>query len=259
MIVTYNGSFPTSGSVPVDATNYSVAATITILGNTGTLIKTGYNFLGWTTNPLGYGTLYGPGLATTYTAAAANIILYAKWISKDKNIKKSLLLKKDLPPVNDSNKHSIRYRVVSDDLNRASAWSPIYYVDAEPIETVAATVTKIGVTTAPAGSFSVTWIDSVSVSERRTPEKGMVYMTVVEYMPKRLKYDIFVKINSATNYSYHGTAIASPDKGSQPAVIAYTIPNTATSTIKILIQPEGISKIVVPALKLYESGTITIP
>ena len=259
MLVTYNGSFPTSGSVPVDSTNYSVAAPITILGNTGNLIKTGYSFLGWTTNPLGYGTIYGPGLASTYSAGAANITLYAKWISKDKNIKKSLLLKKDLPPVNDSNKHSIRYRVVSDDLNRVSAWSPIYYVDAEPIETIAATVTKIGVTAAPAGSFSVTWTDSVTVSERRTPEKGMVYMMVVEYMPKRLKYDIFVKINSATNYSYHGTAIASPDKGSQPAVITYTIPNTATSTIKILIQPEGISKIVVPALKLYESGTITIP
>ena len=238
MIVTYNGSFPTSGSVPVDATNYNVADTITILGNTGNLIKTGYNFLGWTTNPLGYGNLYGPGLAATIQAAAANIILYAKWISKDKNIKKSLLLKKDLPPVNDSNKHSIRYRVVSDDLNRVSAWSPIYYVDAEPIETVAATVTKIGVTAAPAGSFSVTWTDSVSVSERRTPEKDVMYLTVVEYMPKRLKYDIFVKINSATYYSYHGTAIASPDKGSQPAVITYTIPNTATSTIKILIQPE---------------------
>ena len=259
MLVTYNGSSSTSGSVPVDANNYSPGATITVLGNTGNLIKNGYNFLGWTTNDRGSGNIYGPGLTPNFLAPTTNITLYAKWLSKDKNIKKSLLLKKDLPPVNDSNKHSIRYRVVSDDFNKASAWSPIYYVDAEPIETVAATVTKIGVTAAPAGSFSVTWTDSVSVSERRTPEKGMIYLQVIEYMPKRLKYDIFVKINSATYYSYHGTAIASPDKGSQPAVITYTIPNTATSTIKILIQPEGISKIVVPALKLYESETITIP
>ena len=228
MIVTYNGSFPTSGSVPVDATNYNVADTITILGNTGNLIKTGYNFLGWTTNSRGAGIIYGPGLVTTYTATAeASITFYAKWVSKNKNIKKSLLLKKDLPPVNDLNQHVLRYRIVSEDLNRASAWSPIYYVDAEPIETITATVTKIGVTTAPAGIISVTWTDS----------------------KLRPRYDIFVKINTASSYSYHGTAIGN----------TYTFPNTATSKIRVVIQPASINQTQIPALVLFESAEIAIP
>lgn len=146
----------------------------------------------------------------------------------DKNIKKSLLLKKDLPPVNSVNQHVVRYRIVSEDFNRTSAWSSIYYVDAVTVETISAIVSKIGVTSAPAGTISVTWTD-----------------------PKlRPKYDIFVKINAAASFSYHGTAIGN----------TYTFPNTATSTIRVLIQPEGIDKIVVPALKLYESpAAITIP
>jgi len=227
MLVTYNGSSPTTGSVPVDSTNYSVGNVITILGNTGALTKTGYNFVGWTINSRGAGTIYGPGLTTTYTAGSSNITLYAKWASKDKNIKKSLVLKKDLPPVNDFNQHVVKYRIVSDDFNRVSAWSPIYYVEAEPVELITATISKIGVTNAPAGIVSITWTD-----------------------PKlRPKYDIFIKVDSASSYSYHGTASGS----------TYTFPNTATSTIRVVIQPEGINKKRVSGLTLYESGIVSIP
>ena len=227
MFVTYNGSFPTSGTVPTDATNYVSGASITILGNTGTLTKTGYNFLGWTTNSRGAGIIYGPGQTTTYTAGLSNITLYAKWTSKDKDIRNSLLLKKDLPPVNNLNQHILKYRIVSDDFNRVSAWSQIYYVEAEPIELISATVSKIGVTSVPAGVISITWTD-----------------------PKlRSKYDIFIKVDSASSYSYHGTATGN----------TYTFPNTATSAIRIVIQPQGITQTRVPGLTLYESGSISIP
>jgi hypothetical protein len=145
----------------------------------------------------------------------------------DKDIKKSLLLKKDLPPVNSLNQHVVKYRIISEDFNRTSAWSSIYYIPAATIETISATVSKIGVTTAPAGIISITWTDSKS----------------------RPKYDIFIKVDSASSYSYHGTAIGS----------TYTFPNTATSTIRIVIQPEGINKTRVSGLTLYESGIISIP
>ena len=80
----------------------------------------------------------------------------------DKNIKKSLLLKKDLPPVNSTNQHVVRYRVVSEDLNRISAWSSIYYVDSYPIPSPATSITNLAivsgtvtVTTASAHGLSV--------------------------------------------------------------------------------------------------------
>ncbi|MBQ6983515.1 MAG: InlB B-repeat-containing protein [Paludibacteraceae bacterium] len=46
--VTYDGNSPTSGSAPTDVTNYSSGDEVTVLGNTGSLAKTGYTFRGWT-------------------------------------------------------------------------------------------------------------------------------------------------------------------------------------------------------------------
>ena len=49
----------------------------------------------------------------------------------DSNIKKVTILKKDLPNYigdNSSLSYEIRYRVVSEDRNRSSHWSPIYKV-----------------------------------------------------------------------------------------------------------------------------------
>ena len=77
--VTYDGSSPTTGSVPIDASNYNIAGSVTVLGNTGTLTKTGYIFVGWTDNIGGTETIYGPGQTTTYTVVTSNITFYAKW------------------------------------------------------------------------------------------------------------------------------------------------------------------------------------
>ncbi|GAB4546835.1 MAG: hypothetical protein Fur002_22250 [Anaerolineales bacterium] len=74
--VTYNGNGNTGGSAPVDASSpYNYNSTVTTLGNTGSLVKTGYAFAGWNTQADGLGTDYG----ATFTLGAANEILYAKW------------------------------------------------------------------------------------------------------------------------------------------------------------------------------------
>jgi uncharacterized repeat protein (TIGR02543 family) len=73
--VTYNGSGNTGGSVPIDSTNYEQGQTVTIPGNTGNLVKTGYTFSGWYVN--GYAPLYTQG--QTFTMGAANVIMYAGW------------------------------------------------------------------------------------------------------------------------------------------------------------------------------------
>lgn len=75
--VTYNGNSNTSGSVPTDATAYSSGATVTVKGNTGSLVRTGYTFGGWNTQADGNGTNYAAG-SGTFTITA-NTTLYAKW------------------------------------------------------------------------------------------------------------------------------------------------------------------------------------
>ena len=76
--VTYNPNGATSGSVPVDNNSYDPAGTdpATVLGNTGGLVKTGYSFGGWNTNPTGTGSNYTAGDQFYVTD---NITLYAKW------------------------------------------------------------------------------------------------------------------------------------------------------------------------------------
>ena len=76
--VTYNGNTKTSGNVPIDGSSpYNAGSSVTILGNSGTLIKTDYIFSGWNTAANGSGTSYSEG--DTFTINA-NTILYAKWL-----------------------------------------------------------------------------------------------------------------------------------------------------------------------------------
>lgn len=74
--VTYNANGADSGTVPTDATEYASGATVTVLGNTGSLVKTGYTFDGWNTQANGEGTNYTAG--NTFTIST-NTTLYAKW------------------------------------------------------------------------------------------------------------------------------------------------------------------------------------
>ncbi|MBM7568096.1 InlB B-repeat-containing protein, partial [Paenibacillus sacheonensis] len=75
--ITYNGNGSTGGTVPTDSHSYAHNATVTVLGDTGGLVKTGSTFAGWNTAANGSGTSYVEG--ATFTMAAANVTLYAQW------------------------------------------------------------------------------------------------------------------------------------------------------------------------------------
>ena len=75
--VTYNGNTNTGGSVPTDGNTYHITDTVTVLGNTGTLVKTGYTFAGWNTAANGSGTSYSAG--NTFAMGSNNVTLYAQW------------------------------------------------------------------------------------------------------------------------------------------------------------------------------------
>ena len=77
--ITYNGNTNTGGNGPTDGSSpYTTGSTVTILGNTGTLAKTGFTFSGWNTAADGSGTQYSPG--NTFVISA-NTILYARWVA----------------------------------------------------------------------------------------------------------------------------------------------------------------------------------
>ncbi|MFD2874989.1 InlB B-repeat-containing protein [Paenibacillus rhizoplanae] len=75
--VTYNGNGSTGGTVPTDSNPYAQNATVTVLGNTGSLEKTGNTFTGWNTAADGTGAPYVAN--ATFSMGAANVTLYAQW------------------------------------------------------------------------------------------------------------------------------------------------------------------------------------
>ena len=76
--VTYNGNSSTSGTVPVDGNSpYVSGTTVTVLGNSGTLVKTGFTFNCWNTAANGSGT--SRVAASSFSMGSANITLYAQW------------------------------------------------------------------------------------------------------------------------------------------------------------------------------------
>ena len=74
--VTYDGNGNTGGSVPTDASAYNSGATVTVLGNTGSLTKTGSTFNGWNSKTDGTGIHYAT--SSTFTISV-NTNLYAEW------------------------------------------------------------------------------------------------------------------------------------------------------------------------------------
>ena len=86
--VTYNGNTNDSGSAPTDSTNYTSSQEVTVVGNTGSLVKSGYTFAGWCTTTLAAGAAC---TGTTYVSGnkfniTDNVNLYAIWTANNYKI-----------------------------------------------------------------------------------------------------------------------------------------------------------------------------
>ncbi|MBF0122718.1 MAG: InlB B-repeat-containing protein [Candidatus Omnitrophica bacterium] len=82
--VTYDSNGSNSGSVPIDTGTYGEAAEVTVLGNTGILVKTGFAFAGWNTQANGGGA--DRPAASTFIMGAGSVTLYAKWTANNNTI-----------------------------------------------------------------------------------------------------------------------------------------------------------------------------
>jgi len=87
-IVNYNANGATGGAVPSDPYHYQEAESVTVLVNTGSLIKDDHIFSGWNTEAGGTGT--DQAESSTFNMGNDNVTLFAKWtptytVTFDKN------------------------------------------------------------------------------------------------------------------------------------------------------------------------------
>lgn len=129
--------------------------------------------------------------------------------------KKVTIEKKQLPPLSPDGKYLVRYRIISEDKNRTSHWSPIYSLDA--VGFIKSVSSSIEVTNT---SITVSWGDDNDRSE----------------------YDIFVSFGTSSG----GTTIYEPYyyHGSSP-IHSYSFSKKAGlyTSVQVVIQLSGIEKV----------------
>lgn len=77
-MLTYDGNGNSGGTVPVDPTHYTPLQLITVLGNPGNLVRTGYGFVSWNSKADGSGKAWSQGQRFILTADAS---LFATWVA----------------------------------------------------------------------------------------------------------------------------------------------------------------------------------
>jgi hypothetical protein len=138
----------------------------------------------------------------------------------DANIKKLRILKSSLPPIDhDTEKYNIRYRVISEDRNRVSHWSPIYNSDGVDLVVTSGAVSRAG------NIITAVWGD-----ENDFPE-----------------YDVFVKFDSG-DFFYHGKS----------KVHSYSFLKTGTTSVRVKVQIISSKKEIKEALNIFDSGTVSL-
>ena len=138
----------------------------------------------------------------------------------DANIKKTRILKSTLPPIDsDTLKYNTRYRIISEDRNRTSHWSPIYNSDGTDVIATSGAVSKTG------NVVTAVWGD-----ENDFPE-----------------YDVFVKFDS-NDFFYHGKS----------KVHSYSFLKTGTTTVRVKVQVISSKKEIKASLNVFDSGIVSL-
>ena len=138
----------------------------------------------------------------------------------DAGIKKVIIKKASLPALDhDKVGYIFRYRIVSEDKNRTSQWSPINLVLDDSITAVA------GAVQVSTSVISAVWGDELS----------------------RPKYDVFVGFDGVTA-TYHGTT----------PIHSYQFIKTGTTNVRVIIQVESSEKTLNANLQIYNSGLVSL-
>jgi uncharacterized protein YbdZ (MbtH family) len=144
----------------------------------------------------------------------------------DSRIRKVVVSPSELPPISSEGDYLLRYRIVSEDKNRFSYWSPIYNVPLGNRITQVSSFIDVS-----QNNITVTWDDGND----------------------RPGYDIFIRFGTYDetgeavdweNYFYHGTS---------PIHTYSLLKENGYTHVGAIIQLEGIEKRVNPILKISES------
>jgi hypothetical protein len=135
-------------------------------------------------------------------------------------VKKAIIPKNELPPIDaDSGSYVVRYRIISEDKNRTSQWSPTFVTDVVTVSSVSGAVQQ------SSSIINVVWGSNLD-------------------MPR---YDIFVGYNGATP-TFHGTAEGH----------SYQFLKTGTVNVRVIVQIESSSKTINNNLDIYNSGLVSL-
>jgi hypothetical protein len=136
----------------------------------------------------------------------------------DPGIKNIIVKKELLGKVTSDNGRVARFRLVSEDKNRKSAWSQVFLVNSEIVQVLPGDLNIVG------NTIIVNWSKG-----SRTSTQEM--------------YDVFVSFDGGA-YSNVGISIGT----------SYSFLKTGTSSVRVLVQIASINPAIKPALKVYDSG-----
>lgn len=144
-------------------------------------------------------------------------------ITPDPGIKNVIIKKELLGKVTSSNQKILRFRIVAEDKNRKSAYSPIFSTQSSPI------IPGIGriVKDPDSNTILANW-SSGDVSTQ-------------------ILYDVFIGFDSAA-----------PAYRTTTGSTSYLFSNTGTTSVRVVVQVGSINPILNPDLKIFDSGTFSL-
>ena len=204
------------------------------------------------------------------------------------SVKRVVLEKQNLPPLSPDGEYVIRYRIISEDKNRTSHWSPVYKVNVTPfislvggnllvnenlitaawgetslrpsydvfikfnfdIEHKSLTSNVASIVTKELSNIAVG--DTITVSGIDSTFNGVHKVTEVVPSTKTIRYN---KI--ATNVAYSGAngsvTLGFLYQGTSTVQTYSLIALPGAQSVEALIQLEGIEKVLSNTLKIYQS------
>jgi hypothetical protein len=139
-------------------------------------------------------------------------------ITPDPGIKNVVIKKQSLGKVTGNNKTVLRFRIVAEDKNRKSAYSPIVFTESEKVEDGTGDLRQLG------NTMFLSW-DPGNLSTQ-------------------ILYDIFVGFDSS-----------SPTYRATTGSTNYSFLKTGTTSVRAVVQVSSINPTLNPSLTIYDSGT----
>lgn len=139
----------------------------------------------------------------------------------DKGIKNVIIKKDDLGKVTSNNSVVVRFRLVSEDKNRKSAYSQIYVAESGEVYLGVGDINLVG------NTIIVNWAAGEIMTQT--------------------SYDVFIGFDSAT-----------PTYRASTGSSNYSFLKTGTSSVQVIVQASSINPTLNNNLKIYDSGIVSL-